>query len=302
MAYYTGSALSMSALRSALIDACTSEGWTWNASTQELIKGTVIVKVEALAGGEHLQFIGRATSGSTVGESPVVRLGRFSVNAAWSLSWPMTYHVHVFPAEVYIVAVYDVDKHLWGAFGKSTIDGLAGSGTWVGASVGSGATSTAVPIAMAANYGPNTSYPVCPALFHGNSGSGALSRMCWVHHNLDGLGWHWGSNGEAANPVGMCDTALPLLGLLPNTWNSEAVLLPLRTFVARPSGKISLIADCEHARATRVDNYAPGQVIDIGGTRWKIYPWFQKNSAARAGGSALTHTGTFGWAVKYEGP
>lgn len=300
MGYYTGSANNMGALRSALVDACTSEGWSWNGSTQELAKGSIIVKIEVLA--EHLQLIGRVTSGSTVGESPLVRMGRFSGHASWALSWPMTYHIHAFSNEVYLVAVYDIDKHLWLALGKSTVEGLPGTGTWLGSCIGSGnLTASNLPLAISAEYGGNSSYGVSPALFHSDAGVALLSRNCWVNHNLDGAGWLWGS-GENANPCGTCRSARPLLGLLPNTWNSEAVLLPCRAFVERPSNKISLIADCEHARITRNDNYAPGQIIDIGGTRWKIYPWFQKNSAARTGGGGITHTGTFAWAIKYEGP
>ena len=302
MAYYTGSALTMSALRGALIDACTSEGWAWNSDRQELSKGGIVVKVEPLAGGEHLQFIGRTGPGVSAGESPIVRLGRFSGHASWALAWPMTYHIHVFDWEVYLIAVYDVDRHLYAAFGASTVQGLAGTGSWLGASIGNGTTNSARPIYFAATTAGNSSYPVGPALFHASlSGSVGLSQNSWVHHNLDGLGWFYGSAGVGATPVGSAAIA-PLLAMLPNTWNSEAVLLPLRQYVTRPSGKISMIADLEHARITRIDNYAPGQVINIGGTRWKIYPWHQKNSALRDGGTALTHTGTFGWAVRYEGP
>lgn len=92
------------------------------------------------------------------------------------------------------------------------------------------------------------------------------------------------------------------MGLLPNRWNSEAVLLPIRGWKVRPENKITLTLDLEHARWTRVDNYEPGQLISIGPDRWKIFPCYRKNAAARDGGTGIDHSGTLGWAVRYEGP
>jgi hypothetical protein len=33
-----------------------------------------------------------------------------------------------------------------------------------------------------------------------------------------------------------------------------------------------------------------------------IFPWYRKYSATRDGGTNIDHTGTFGWAIKYEPP
>ena len=96
----------------------------------------------------------------------------------------------------------------------------------------------------------------------------------------------------------------PLVSLLPNGWNSEAVLIPIRAYKQRFESKISITADLVHARYTRVDNYAPGEIIAIGGQRWKIFPWYRKDSTARqgTGGWRGAHSGTLGWAIRYEGP
>jgi len=82
------------------------------------------------------------------------------------------------------------------------------------------------------------------------------------------------------------------------------VLLPIRAYKIRPSSKVSLIGDLENARYMRIDNYAPGEVFNLGAERWKALPWHQKNAtpAGRSGGDGLTHTGTLGWAIRYEGP
>lgn len=299
MSYYSGTANDMSALRAALVAACTSEGWSWNSSTQEISKGAVVVQVQVLA--EHLSFVGRVSSGSSNVSAPV-KMGRLSTAAAWVLSWPMAYHVFVFASEVYLVANYDVDKYLWAAFGATTVGGLPGVGTWLGANAADTINAGASPIGMTAQIGPGGA-ALCPGLFHANNFQGSFARNCWIHHNLEGYGWFWGGLA-GGNPVGIPQITT-LLALLPNNWNSEAVLLPLRAFVARPSNKISMVADCEHARITRIDNYTPGQIITLGSDRWMILPWYRKNSSSRDGsttGSGIDHTGTMGWAIRYEGP
>lgn len=299
MSYYTGAANDMAALRAALIAACTSEGWSWNSSTQEISKGTVVVQIQVLS--EHLSFIGRVSSGASDASLPV-KLGRLSTAAAWALSWPMAYHIFVFAAEVYLVCIYDVDKYLWAAFGATTVAGLPGVGTWLGANAADLITTSANPIGMTPQMGP-MSAPLCPGLFHATAFWNDTARNCWIHHNLEGNGWFW--EASAGGSLVGIQHITTLLTLLPNSWNSEAVLLPLRAFVMRPSNKISMVADCEHARITRIDNYTPGQIITLGSDRWMVMPWHRKNSAGRNGsvtGIGIDHTGTMGWAIRYEGP
>jgi len=119
-----------------------------------------------------------------------------------------------------------------------------------------------------------------------------------VDHGFDGVS-DWRTY-VGSSRVGI--TALrPLLEIQPNSWNSEAVLLPIREYFKRSENKVSLIIDLEHARHTRIDNYEPGQIITLGNDRWMIFPWTQKNTNSRNGGTAIDHSGTFGWAIRYEG-
>ncbi|WP_325438053.1 hypothetical protein [Pseudomonas nitroreducens] len=297
MPYYTGTANNMTALRQALIDGCTANGWTWTSGTEELSKGTMFIRVQVLA--DHVSFLGRTASGANPVPSQV-KLGRLSTHANYALTYPLTYHLFVFAQEVYLVAAYNVDRFLWAAFGLSTIQGIPGTGMWCGASaadtIASGGSGL---IGMSATAGGSISY-LCPALFHNDNFSPALARNCWVNHNLEGYGWRFGAS-DTSPPIGVA-TSIPLLGMLPNNWNSEAVLLPLRAHVQRPSSKISMVVDCEFARITRIDNYTPGDIIQIGSDRWMIFPWYRKDSANRAGGTGIDHTGTFGWAIRYKGP
>lgn len=299
MAYYTGSANDMAAVRDALVNACTGEGWAWNGDTGLLSKSPSFLRLQLVDG--YLQLTGRTSAAA--GDAPhVVQMGPFSASAFVEsplplLTYPLKYELFVFAQEVYCVINYSVDVYQWCAFGQSTVQGLPGTGMWVGASAADtltnyvyGVNLTPVSGGSAAN-----SYYFCPALFWSTD---AAMQESMVHSNLDGRGW-LPVDSESYAAVGI-SAAQPLIGLLPNTWSSEAVLLPIRAYQTRPSNKISMTADLQHARYTRIDHYSPGQVITIGSDRWKILPFFRKNSAQRNGGS--NHTGTFGWAIRYEGP
>lgn len=300
MAYYTGTVTDMLGVRQALIDACVIEGWAWNSSTEVLSNGPLFLRLRVVSG--YLTLLGR-TSG-TGGDAPdVVRVGDVG---AFPVVFPVTYEVFVFATEVFLVINYAGDHYQWAAFGRSTVAGLPGSGMWVGASQGPVESDNVdTPINIQSSQGGNQGNGrlFSMALFWTTQFGDArwsLSNDHWVHSDLDGEGWQMAA-GTSVQVVGIRDSD-PLLDLLPNTWNSESVLLPIRAYKMRPQSKISLVADIEHARYTRLDSYEPGQVITVGPDRWKVFPWYRKNSAARAGGRGIDHTGTFGWAIRYEGP
>lgn len=296
MSYYTGTAVDLAGLRQALFDACVAEGWTLTGEI--LSKGTMFLRVQIVSG--YLTFLGGTgqSAGALTGAAAnVSRIGTLN-NVA--IAFPVKYEIFAFANEVYLVINYNVSYYQWAAFGKSTVQGLLGTGMWFGASCFSSATNT---LAMIATGGTSGGYCV-PGLFYrnrANANTNASLVECRIHHGLDSLTWSDGAS--SSNPgASAIDATTPLLGMLPNTWNSEAILLPIRVFLPRASFKTSLVADLEHARYTRVDNYTPGDIITLGSDRWKVFPWYLKNAAVRDGGGNITHTGTFGWAVRYEGP
>lgn len=297
MSYYTGTAVDLAGLRQALFDACVAEGWTLTGEI--LSKGTMFLRVQIVSG--YLTFLGGTgqSAGALTGAAAAVsRIGTLN-NIA--IAFPVKYEIFAFTNEVYLVINYNVSYYQWAAFGKSTVQGLPGTGMWFGASCFASAPNV---LAMVATGGSTSSGYCVPGLFYRHRGfanTGANNLESRIHHGLDSLNWSDGVN--ATNPgAAATDAMTPLLAMLPNTWNSEAILLPIRAFLPRASNKTSLVADLEHARYTRVDNYTPGDIITLGTDRWKVFPWYLKNSAARDGGSNITHTGTFGWAVRYEGP
>lgn len=296
MAYYSGSAADMSAVRTALVSACTNEGWAWDSGAEVLSHAALglYLKLQVVSG--YLTLLGRTSASS--GDAPaVVRVGTLGTLA---VTFPVTYEVFVFAKEVYLVIKYSVDYFQWCAFGKSSVGGLAGTGMYV-AATGGALSSSEVTIAATSGGTTGIDGSTSAALFWTTVATSGSAKNCFVHHNLDNRGWTLDDPSSTNYQVGVQSLA-PLVGLLPNSWNSEAVLLPVRAFAVRPSNLVSMVVDLEHARITRIDNHEPGEIVTLGDDRWKLLPWYRKNATSRNGGQKVSHSGTFGWAIRYEGP
>jgi len=297
MAYYSGSAVDMAAVRAALVSACTGEGWSWNGGTDMLSKDGVFVRLQVVSG--FLELLGR-TSSDGGNATNVVRMGTLGNTP---VTFPLVYDVFVFETEVYMVINYSVDYYQFCGFGKSAVLGLPGTGNWVMASLAHTAPDSVYITPVAGGSRTSSRSYVSPAPMWGTAETDLITsqanRNYFIHSDLDGQGW-WSAQTFAGAPVGVA-AAAPLVGILPNSWNSEAVLLPIRGWKVRLSNKISLTAELLNARWTRNDNYEPGQIIDIGQDRWKIFPCYRKNLASRDGGAGVDHSGTLAWAIRYEG-
>lgn len=316
MPFYSGTATSYADLLTALTDACVANGWSWSDSI--LSKGAAFIKLTVGANGITLQG-GTGKTGATLdGASPITpRLGRIHATLGNQGSFPMTYSIHLFsgPDEVFLVARHSVDYFFWSTFGVSNVPGVGGTGLWYGA------------VAMAApeTYSSESSGGIYIGPTHGgfDSFSGGISStgaLFWktsnnnvsksqnsLHCAIDGITWADQPSSASITAVGKLQAiacAAPHVGRQPSAWNSEAVLLPIQAYLARASTKLSLVADLVNARYVRVDNYAPEQIITLGADQWKIYPFYRKESSMRDGitsGGMIDHTGTFGWAIRYDG-
>jgi hypothetical protein len=307
MAYYSGAASSLADLRTALLTHAQSDGWVLTGDV--LSKAGVFFQIQVT--GSNVTCL--ACESNAVGNPApyVVQIGRIyslAGSPTGEISFPCTYEVFGFAQELYLVVNYDVDSYQWVAFGKSTVPVLAGLGGWCGATIGAtvigAGLSAGGPIYISSSNGGNTgnNRMTTAALFHGTGAAFVGLRNWYLNAKLDGVDWvvAYGSSVEDAGPG--AEPIAPLLALLPSVWNSESVLLPMRAYASRPSSKLSLIADLEHSRRCRVDNLTPGDILTIGSDKWKVFPWYRKDAAARNGGFMINHTGTFGWAIRYEGP
>lgn len=302
MPYAAGSAVDMAALRTAFFSACTTNGWTLDGEV--LHKGAVYTRLQLVSG--FLTLLGGTGidgSNNLTGVAPnVVRLGRPTV-AAPDISWPISYEIFVMtdPDEVYLVCKYNVDCYLWAAFGQSSIAGLPGTGAWYAASLAPAVPGSANWIAMTPTSGGyvGSSGQISPGLFWATTPVGATYHNSIIHHGLDAVGW---SNNTASAIASSIAASGVMLSALPNSWNSESVLVPVQVWLPRTSGnKVSLVADLAYARHLRIDNHEPGEIITLGSDKWKVFPNFKKNTTVRGGGDAVADTGTLGFAVRYDG-
>ena len=63
-----------------------------------------------------------------------------------------------------------------------------------------------------------------------------------------------------------------------------------------------VVLEVENARYFRLKNHEPEAIIQRGGSQWMVFPWLRKDGTVTGDVDRATHSGTFGWAVRYEGP
>lgn len=310
MAYYSGTAASLTALRTALLTHAQADGWTLTGDV--LSKAGVFFRIDETA--TNIRCLGCESNALANPAPNVVMIGRIFFQTGYptrEIVFPCNYEVFGFAQELYLVVNYDTDRYQWMAFGKSTVPGLPGQGGWCGATTGviwaNGGNGPFRGFLYNFQYYNGASNFYCGAILFcagdPHSAANAPGFNSWCNHGMDGHGWF--PNAPYTGPYGFSgmNAIADLLWQQPSAWNTEAVLLPMRAWKSRPSFKASLIADLEHARHIRIDNLAPGDVLTLGPDSWKVFPWYRKNSAERNGvNDARDHTGTLGWAIRYEGP
>jgi len=317
MAYYTGSAANVAAVLTALTNACVDEGWTWSGGILSKDDPGIFVRLDAateISGHTPLCMWGRSAIDS--GETPA-HVSMCVPILSIPPSYPVTYHAFVFDAEVFFIVNYS-DKYQWLAFGQSDQPGLGSTGNWVCAINGH------------AKSGSASYYPVYGSTLNLNGGnlgesyysdrSSVIPAMFWAdlasqdifyRGNNSGANWFfdaglesddtyhpWMEPRDGASQKYLCE----LLATQPNNFNNEGILIPIKLFMIRGSSKFSQVLQVQNARHIRIDNYTPTEIIQLGTDQWMVFPWYRKNSAARDGGQNVDHSGTFGWAIKYEPP
>ena len=323
MAYVTGTASSFSDLKSQIEAACTDNGWTLSSGI--LSKGGVFFQLVADTqdGYDQLRLHGGTSqTGATLNDQPPSGYGaKICSTAGHVVGFPITYHISVFaaPDEVYCVINYNSDFYQQLSFGRSDVPGIGGSGAWF-----TGAKRSDLDLlhgpnmiiesrftdqASARTYGLRyTGY--CGGLFFDDvidANNWGCAGSSFVHVGLDSTQWR-SPNSEGAGPTGYRGAGTKvgsLLMQLPSLFNSANVLLPIKPVAVRYSGGVTIIANPKNARYLRVDNVSPGEVITFGADRWKCFPFFKKDTAQRNGDSdtsGAAHSGTFGYAIRYDGP
>lgn len=310
MAYYNGTVNSLHELLTSLSTALTANGWEQVGNLFSKGECQVLLNVADISKLSMyqqwvLQVIGHdgnssALFGHCLGDMAVVySSGQY---IAQGLSFPAEYHLflHDNPDEVYCIVNYNVDYYQWIAFGKSVMS-LEGSGVWCGGTFGAPAEGS---------YSHLYRWPMIAISASGGGGGNADLTSAGLFWTTSYLGSdakpssgsiNWAS-GTWRFDCRSCTAISQLLAAQPSPWNDEAMLISIKPIVTVTENKVLQVAEIQHARYLRIDNYEPKDVIVLGTERWMVFPFYRKNVAERNGGGDIDHTGTFGWAIRYDGP
>lgn len=324
MAYYTGSAASLSALYTALTTQLLANGFSSSGNVYyksglyiSLVQTSNRIEVRGGTGQTAGSLTGGPLAESIGGYDGTVSMGAIGT---LGLQFPATYHLHIntSPDEVYLFVNESSTRWSWLAFGKSPSAGNPGTGNWFGASVPGKRNNREAELGgptleVTTNFTGTDSM----GFFMETDYSGATSNSdqpynCSIHHTLDGNTWSKAGSevGTDGAPGGVgwsttpssARTMIPLYPLWmaqPNTWNNQTILLKPEIYVKRAGGKHSKVGSIEHSRYTRNTNYNDGDIITIGSDQWKVYPMVKKNTSTPNGGSQIEHSGTIALAVRY---
>lgn len=303
MAYYDGQASSYQELQDVLVNACIAQGWSWG--NQVLNKENMFFRLRTSIANGYPDGPGLLIKGGISNSnfnSPEVRLGSIgqSSDAVYptKVSFPVDYRIHIFENEVFLIIRYNLNKFLYIAFGSDPIT----STIWLSASTRQYISSYDSFYLRASSGGSN-----------GNEFA-AGGGFFWDSMNLGGqntkstafIDGNWSSSGGMFQNQSGFVSAIPsyliLMNRQPSLWSSDSILLPINIYKRDLSEKIKHIAFVENARYTRLDHYEPEQIIQLGNMKWKVYPFHFKNINGRNGGDAINHSGTLGWAIRYDGP
>lgn len=311
MAYVSGNAADVAALTSAIISACTSNGWTATAA-DVVSKGDAFIKLTSDAPNDRVVCragLGYATGALTDPMPQDSYLDHPLSSEAWA--WPLAYEIHLHGSEVYVVTNWDTDKYSFLAFGQSKITGMTGKGVWVcgtgDVSVENGGDFYWIDggvlngyNAGAVNDNARTGlFMLATAISWPTPGARSLGT--YIHHGF--TGWNGVSNDSLVITTDAC-RQLTMLDNPSVNPTGQTTLVPIQPVIDRGSSKVSMVADLLYARYVRLDTLNPGDVVTFGGDKWKVYPVYKRSSAVRSpvGNTQLKHSGTYGYAIRYDGP
>lgn len=303
MSYYNGVFNSIADLLTNIQSALTTEGYAWVGD--DLVLPAGVIRFATSSTRLFLTAADNGAGGTLVNAvpSPVTLGFNYSGNL---ITFPGSYHIFTFtdPIEVYIVARVNVDYFLFASFGVSDTPALPASGLWLSASAGNSQSSISdrqfsAYTTGAAEGGSNSSLPMAP--FWQDSAIVSNQTNCYLRDGYESRVWSY-------QPLCRCSAAVAINPLLntayqPSAFNSQIALLPINVAVARASSFNTIAATLRNARYMRVNYHAPEEIITLGADRWMVLPFYRRNASVHSDSYFRTdHSGTLGWAIRYEGP
>lgn len=297
MAYYTGTAATLTALRTAVTDTLVSEGWTWDSGAEIIYNGTMFFRLTvgtiSTANHPYIAVQGRtALSGGDIPPSDGAYMREFD---GVLFTYPITYHIFTAANDVIVSCEIGAGRWQHFGFGQSQTPGITGTGNYYFAPYGY---TTSAPVATTYS----VSIPPFSETYVGNYL--APEKNYFIHSGLNPTApWELSYNaGSSMCGWGDCKN---VLDTQPNQFNMESILIPIRAFYLYDSSKYGLIFEHPTMRYCRNDNYSDFEIVTLGADKWVIMPCYKKDITNRTQfttSSGDYRSGTYAIAVKYEGP
>lgn len=312
MAYYTDTVASFTLLKSVIETNCVANGWTLTDGI--LSKDSCFFKLTDSTTVSLTLQGGLSQTGSTLNAQPskpsgnalnYVRIANYPLFD--TMVFPIRYHLFIFndPIEVYCFIEYNSGYFQHLAFGKSNLSGI-GLGSWFsGTSNGasnqnitnwlSRLSATISDISFYSSGDLTTGGTPTAGLFVGRGYSASYPfPTTFLYTDLDSKGWtYWPLTLTSTSP------SAGLLTALPNLSNQASILLPIKSTLVRSSGGISILANLKNSRLLRLDNHESASLVTFGSEQWMVFPWCKRDIINRNGGYGISHSGTFGFAIRY---
>lgn len=310
MAYQTGTATDYNALLTALTNFCVANGWAWDAAHAVLSKGALYFNLTTNSNAELRIQGGTGVDGTGAITGTPARWANIRNTYRTTVMFPVTYHLHASssPDSIVLMVNHSTVYWQWLLFGQGNNLGCPGNAAYFGATNGAYTSGCRLsppgPIVGSPIYTPMMLPFTMDADDTPGINSSSNNMNSFIYSNLDGEEWA-GGGLNAANSVPRAWPAVNNnISRLPNAWNNEVVLLPVRPVKARGAGLYSNLAELPHIRFTRNTYLADGDIIAIGTDQWKVYPGYKKDAAAPNGVSESSasgwSSGTYAMAVRYE--
>lgn len=309
MAYYTGQVNSFAELKSVIENAAVAAGWMLNDG----ILSKHGSYVQLLAGEQKdWPFLSIAGATQQLGDTLSGAVGpsaKIYSSPRLVLEWPCAYFIHSFDRELYAFLRSGIDLYLTLTFGVTNTLGIGGTGGWYGGMSSAETDQNHRTANRRVEHRLRLELSVGQVTAGRISGydTGRLGSPFWASRSSYGTGVsaiHIGLDGERwIDPGGLgISSVAGLLTASPPPLNSGHILLPVKCVVARTGGGVTTVLQHEHIRWIRNDLIEDEAIITFGDERWKCYPVLRKNIELRNGGVNDTHSGTLGYAVRYDGP
>lgn len=308
MAYQTGVVSSASDLVSLIKTFASLNGWSLNGDV--ISRGESFIRIVVASSNEIR--IDAARNGNFSGLDLCPRYSKILNNP-----WPSmaTYHIVAFqnPDTVWCTINFDTVKHQHIGFGCIEKYGSWSGGTWFHAQhtkdstgqvycrLDGGGTLLNYTTPLVNECGLFWSPSMRDSWTAGYRDHAASNLLCEVRGNI------WEPPYGVANIAIHCPTILsPIHKRNPNAFNNQTVLTPFQLFIPSADGYYTSIGHVGHLRFVKLTNYNPGDVIEIGPDRWKLFPWGTMDTLNPNGGydynARIFTTGVLGVAVRYDGP